>query len=425
MIATMTAGQFLARTAVIVLTTLAMTLAPRAREERDWPPSITPVTSPAAERSAQPQLTASARGVLVSWIERTGPRATLKFAERTSSGWSPAVTVASGDDWFVNWADVPSVMRLANGTLVAHWLQKSGPDAYAYDVRLAQSNDDGASWSSSFLPHHDGTRTEHGFASLFQMPNGDLGLIWLDGRAMTPGAGHGSDAGAMSVRFGRFDSTWKQTADVPVDLRVCECCPTTAVVTSDGIVAAFRNRTEDEVRDIYVSRFEQGAWTHPTAVHNDGWKIPACPVNGPMLAARERDVALAWYTVKDDVGQAHVAFSSDAARSFGTPTRLDDGASLGRVDVDVLPDGSAVATWIEVVDKRSQIRMRRVRPSGERSSAVTIAAIDAARASGYPRLAQHGGELVFAWTEARGGTTRVRTAVADLREPSAQDDPLQ
>ena len=48
-----------------------------------------------------------------------------------------------GYDWFVNWADVPSVVRLANGTLAGHWLQKSGADTYAYDVRLAYSHDDG------------------------------------------------------------------------------------------------------------------------------------------------------------------------------------------------------------------------------------------------------------------------------------------
>lgn len=36
-----------------------------------------------------------------------------------------------GKDWFVNWADVPSAIRLANGTLVGHWLQKSGPGTSA------------------------------------------------------------------------------------------------------------------------------------------------------------------------------------------------------------------------------------------------------------------------------------------------------
>jgi hypothetical protein len=110
-------------------------------------------------------MTVSSRGVLLSWIEREDNRAALKFAERTREGWSATHTAAAGDDWFVNWADVPSVLRLDDGTLVAHWLQKSGADTYAYDVRLARSADDGRTWSTPITPHHDGTKREHGFAS--------------------------------------------------------------------------------------------------------------------------------------------------------------------------------------------------------------------------------------------------------------------
>src|SRR5688572_29151568 len=186
------------------------------------------IASPAAANSAQPQLSVSKRGVLVSWIERAGDLATLKFAERTASGWTAAQTVASGRDWFVNWADVPSVLRLPSGAIVAHWLQKSGPSTYAYDVRLSHPTDDGKTWSASYLPHHDGTLTEHGFASLFPMGEG-FGLVWLDGRAMKGGEGSdGHGTGAMSVRYGQFDKSFKQIAESAVDTRVCECCPTAA-----------------------------------------------------------------------------------------------------------------------------------------------------------------------------------------------------
>ena len=338
-----------------------------AQAPAGWQPAIQSIASPATGVSAQPQLSVSPRGVLLSWIERTGDRATLKFAERTGTGWSDARTVAFGDDWFVNWADVPSVIRLDDGTLAAHWLQMSGSETYAYDVRLAHSKDDGRTWSPSVTPHHDGTRREHGFASLFQMPGAGLGLIWLDGRAMASAAGHddhGAAEGAMSVRFGAFDTRWRQTSEMAVDLRVCECCPTTAVMTSDGPIVAYRNRTDDEIRDIYVSRFEQGGWSAPTAVHDDGWKIAACPVNGPMLSARGRDVAIAWFTLKDDVGHVYAAFSSDAGRTFGDPIRLDGVSALGRVDIELLADGSALATWIEFAGERSRFSVRRVHRSG-------------------------------------------------------------
>lgn len=382
----------------------------------DFRLGVQAVPSPAGPGSAQPQLSASGRGVLLSWVERSGATATLRFAERTVTGWTAAQTVASGNDWFVNWADVPSVIRLPSGALVAHWLQMSGTSTYAYDVRLSYSTDEGRTWAPSFTPHHDGTQTEHGFASLFPI-GGGLGLVWLDGRAMRAEGhdAHGTGEGAMSVRYARFDRDWKQVEDAPVDLRVCECCPTAAAVTADGVITAFRNRSNEEIRDIYTSRLDGGRWSEPAAVHADGWKIAACPVNGPALSARGRDVALAWFTAKQDVGQAYLAFSSDAGRTFGSPVRLDDGGSLGRVDVELLPDGAALGMWIEFADQKAQIRLRRVEPSGSRSGATTIAGVAGSRASGYPRMARHDGDLVFAWTEAgENGALHVRTAAAVL-----------
>lgn len=231
-------------------------------------------------------------------------------------------------------------------------------------------------------------------------------------------------SGAMSVRFASFDTAWKQTAKVAVDPRVCECCSTAAVITSEGVLAAYRNRSDEEIRDIYVSRFEEGRWSAPAIVHADNWQVPACPINGPALSAQGRDVAIAWYTVKQDEGQAYASFSRDAGRTFNKAIRLDDAGSLGRVDVELLPDGSAFATWIEFADGRAQFRGRRVTIDGERSTPVTIAGLAASRASGYPRLARHGDELVFTWTEMHSpsiatameerGLLSVRTAVARL-----------
>lgn len=389
---------------------------PRAQAPTAWPLRVEMLTSPAAPGSAQPQLSTSSRGVIMSWVESTADKATLKFSERTAEGWTTPKVVASGNDWFVNWADVPSVMRLADGTLTAHWLQRSGADTYAYDVRLSYSRDEGTTWAASFTPHHDGTKTEHGFASLFQMPGAGLGLVWLDGRNMkgghgTPGGDHGS--GDMSLRFASFGRDWKQTADTALDLRTCECCPTTVAVTADGPVVAYRDRASGDVRDIFVTRMDKGKWTEPAAVFADGWQFPACPVNGPALSARGQHVTIAWFQAKDGNPKAFAAFSSDAGRSFGSPVRLDQEGSLGRVDIELLPDGSAAAGYIDLTGNRAEFRVKRVQPDGRASAPVTVANLANNRSSGYPRMAMHGNELVFAWVDRENGSV-VRTAFARL-----------
>jgi len=362
--------------------------------------TLEPLALPAPEGSAYPQLTSSPRGAVLSWLEQEEATTTLKFSERTSAGWSEATTVAAGDDWFVTSADVPSVLRLSNGTLVANWYPTTDGLIEAYDTRISYSRDEGKSWAAPFSPHHDGTKTQHGFVSLLELPDGGLGLVWLDGRDQELNT---SDplGGSMALYFASFDRAWKQTAEQAVNARVCECCQTAAVVTTDGVLAAFRDRSPEEVRDIHVSRLQSGAWTPARALHDDKWMIDACPINGPALSARRREVAAAWFTAPNDNGRAFAAFSHDGGSTWGEPIRLDDQGSLGHVDVELLEDGSAVASWVEFANGRSQFKTRRVAPSGARSPALDLPG--AGRVSGYPRMTRWGNELVFAWSDGDGG----------------------
>ena len=415
----MTDRGFVKRSAVVLLSALAVLVwSTRGQSQvssigAKWSLDVTPLTSPAAPNSGQPQLSVQGNRVVLSWVERSGDTATLRFSDRTDTGWTEAATVASGANWFVNWADVPSVIPLPHESMAAHWLQKSAASTYAYDVRLAFSRDHGRTWSASVTPHHDGTQTEHGFASLFPMPGQGLGLVWLDGRQMKEGAHEGMDGGNMSLRGAMFAPDGSQASEMAIDDRVCECCPSAAAVTADGPIVAYRDRTSDEIRDIYVSRMVGGTWTEPRAVHHDNWRIAACPVNGPALSAHGRDVAIAWFTAVGNEGHVYAAFSSDAGATFGQPLRIDDVGAVGRVDVELLADGSAAVTWIEFAQQRSEFRIRRVERVGARSSSMAVSGIAAGRSSGYPRLARRGNELLFAWVET-GEKPRVRTAVAQL-----------
>jgi hypothetical protein len=309
----------------------------------------------------------------------------------------------------VNSSDVPSVQLLADGTLAAHWLQQDGPDPESYKLRLTWSKDGGRTWSAPTTPHRDAVQTQHGFASLFQVPGAGLGLVWLDGRAIKPDAPEG--VGNMALRAATFDASGKSRGETVVDARVCECCPTAAAETAGGVIVAYRNRSAAEIRDIYVTRLAAGRWTTPVPVHNDGWKITGCPVNGPAVSAHDREVVVAWFTEKGGQGHAYVAFSHDEGQTFGAPVRIDESSSLGRVGVELLSDGSAVATWVEFDSRASQFRARRVDAKGGAGPSVRIADSTGTR---VPRIAQARGELLFAWTETVDGAPQIRTARATL-----------
>ena len=375
--------------------------------------------SPAGQDSREPELFATTDGrVILSWVEQVGgKRYALRFAARDAAGWSQARTVAEGENWFVNWADFPSVIQLADGSLAAHWLVKSGPGTYAYDVNIARSKDGGQTWGRPVVPHTDGTQTEHGFVSLIPLPDGKLGAVWVDGRATKDvKEGHGEKGPlpvSMQLRYATIGADGKLSDEAVLDERICECCQTSAAMTSEGPIAAYRDRSEHEVRDIHFVRLKGGAWGSPRPVHADNWEINACPVNGPSVAADGRRVVLAWFTGEGDAPRVNVAFSGDAGATFGTPTRVDDGEAMGRVDVVMLADGSALVCWMAGTAEGGANKVRRVAPDGALGPVAVIARTDLSRSSGFPRMARTGDTVHFAWTQF-GKPSVVRTATADV-----------
>ena len=387
----------------------------------EQPLVIRSIESPATGDSREPDLTATPDGrVILSWIEKLdAKRYALRTAMRDQKGWSEMRTVAEGDNWFVNWADFPSVIGLNDGSLAAHWLVKSGKGIYAYDVNIAMSRD-GEKWTKPLVPHLDKTQTEHGFVSLIPLRDGRLGAIWVDGRNTKNMKDHDEDkplSANMTLRYAAIDAGGNISDEAELDDRICECCQTSAALTSEGVIAVYRDRSQNEVRDIYSVRQANGAWVKPQAVHADNWELNACPVNGPAIAAAGRNVAVAWFTGAGGKQSVKVAFSADGGGTFGAPVPIDEGETQGRVDVVVLPDGSALVCWLSGNAEGGSINVRRVQANGTLGPPTVIAKTDISRSSGFPRMALLGNEVHFAWTEF-GTPSRVRTAVADVSQYS-------
>lgn len=379
-------------------------------------PVFSELTSPAGPRSGEPFLAADSAGAVhMTWIERTGDSThAVRYARLDGETWSPPSTVVERPDLFVNWADFPALIATPSGRLVVHWLQRSGSGRYAYDIRVAQSTDRGATWSEGAVLHTDRSTGEHGFVAMWLAPGDSVRAAWLDARHMSGGHMAVGSGGAMSVQSVALAADGTRGLEQQLDLKACDCCQVAATGTASGPLVAYRDRTDDEIRDISVVRQVGGAWTEPVTVHNDGWRIDACPVNGPALDARGDTVAIAWFTGAQDTARVRVAFSVDGGASFAAPVRIDGGSPAGRVGIVLDEQGRAIVSWLEQVPPEdAEVRVRRVSRSGELSVPFTISRTSAARASGFPRIVRRGDTLIAAWT-IPGDSARVQVGRVSL-----------
>lgn len=369
------------------------------------------LSSPAPANSSLSRIVSDEAGnVYLSWVSQQEGMATLSYARLIDTGWTSAETISRGSDWFINWADFPA-LSVNNGNMVAHWLRKSDEGNYDYDIEASFYDAKRRSWSEAGTIHKDGVSAEHGFVSMTPMGAGHTLITWLDGRETA-----GQDPlGAMTLRAGIFDTSGSTITEWELDHRVCDCCQTSSAMTREGPIVVYRDRSQDEIRDTYVTRYSDGTWSEPKAVYNDNWQIAGCPVNGPSVAAQDEQVAVSWFTAKDDTPKVQLAVSTDSGESFSLPISVATPNTNGRVGTVILESGRIAVSWLDTTKQQAQLMLSLFSPEGRPLETTKVAATSASRRSGFPIIEAIGESVYLSWTDI-SEVPRVRIARVDYME---------
>ncbi len=229
-------------------------------------------------------------------------------------------------------------------------------------------------------------------------------VVWLDGRNTVmegmENMDHEGHHGSMSLRAAVVDGSGAKLNEWELDNKTCDCCQTIAVMTANGPAVIYRDRSDDEIRDMSIVRLIDNSWTQPVPVYSDQWKIAGCPVNGPRADAKGNTLAVAWFTAAENQPQVNVIFSSDNGETFGQPVRVNSEPTIGRVDVILLDEHTAVVSWME----GEMIKAMRINNDGSLGDPIQVAAASEARSSGFPQMTRSANNLIFAWTDVEAKT---------------------
>ncbi len=369
----------------------------------------------------QPHIDISTSGIVrISWTQyHPDTSYSLRMSTLDNGRWSTVREIARGDDWFVNWADFPSIQSFGDTDdhLIAHWLQMSADGTYDYDIMLSTSDDGGLTWSEPFILHDDGISAEHGFVSMTPFQD-KIYASWLDGRhaqSHDHSVTH-SHHSAMTLRGAMITKEGTISMRTELDDRVCDCCQTSSTAGDDEIITAYRNRSSHEIRDISYVIWTDSMWSDPMNVYNDGWHIAGCPVNGPAIDMKGRMVAIAWYTEASEAksGKVQLAISTDHGLNFSSPIVIDNGNPLGRVDLEIYNQDKVVISWIENTEAQAWIKAKVFDQSLHQLAEIDIAPTTHKRASGFPRFGIKDTLMIMAYTQIKGDSSFIQSQFIDL-----------
>ncbi|MDH5365441.1 MAG: exo-alpha-sialidase [Cyclobacteriaceae bacterium] len=364
----------------------------------------THIKSPAGDNTEEPHLTEGADGNLyMSWIEKKKDTASLFYAKWKDTTWSVPEKIAEGNNWFVNWADYPAISINKSGDIIAHYLEKSASGTYTYDVKVVAKKATEKIWSNPIKLHSDTVNAEHGFVSMQPYEDGRFFLTWLDGRNTASNnehSGHGNSNGAMTIRGAIVDTNLNIVDTWELDARTCDCCQTGATIVDNNPIAVYRDRSEDEIRDISIVKYTNENWSEPKPIYPDNWKIAGCPVNGPRIATNNGSIAIAWFSASNNSPQVKLIFSDDIGETFSSPVIVDDSFPLGRVDVGMLDNSTAIVSWLDKGKTEAEIKVAKFNKEGIIGDIIVVAQSKESRSSGFPQMAIYNKKLFFAWTDA-------------------------
>jgi len=351
------------------------------------------------KNSSESFLLSTNDNLFISWTEQVADSNFLYISKLEDNSWSEKSIIKKGKDWFVNWADFPSISynEISNSLFSFH-LQKSSEETFSYDVNYHINQ--GSSWKDMQKIHDDNTFSEHGFVSSIPYKDGFM-VSWLDGRN-TYGKGHDGHAkGAMTIRSAILDNTGKIVDESLIDGMVCDCCQTSMTISNDIPIIVYRDRSKDEIRDIYYSRYIDSNWTDPQPIHDDEWEINGCPVNGPNIDSNEEKVVVSWFSASNGRPKVNLKFSRDNGRTFGDKILVDniENSPIGRVDVEFISSDEVIISWLSTVEGKGKLLMRKIGVNGSVGEIKVIDEVSTERSTGFPQIEKFNDNIYISWTD--------------------------
>jgi hypothetical protein len=305
--------------------------------------------------------------------------------------------------------NTPSLAQTAMSTY-AVWQETK--DNEHTQVVFARSTNMGRSFEKPVVITDKTKPSFNGFSTMKVAPDGDIYVVWLDGRDQP------EPKGTFGVYLSKStDKGQTFSPNMRVSLGACPCCRPTITFGDKGeVYVAWRKVFSGDIRDMVLAASSDGGKTFSTPVKmaEDNWELHACPDSGPSLVTTGGRIYAAWYSEGNGKPGIRIAVSKDSGRSFSkteiASTKIVD---ANHPQLSVSEDGRVVLVFQGRAEAKDKEQWNQVQPfvaavdeSGDVSLPQPLTTVH--RSAAYPFVLSAGaGRVMVAWTEMSGDSHEV------------------
>jgi hypothetical protein len=190
-----------------------------------------------------------------------------------------------------------------------------------------------------------------GFFDVKTLSDGEIGVIWLEGKAHSDTVMVGS-----TIKFARTNGHNEFGKEKIISGNVCQCCKTKLYADKNkGVHVVFRKIFDDGSRDIAHAFSTDNGHSFRAArnINPDKWKINGCPHVGPDMTATAKGMHFVWFTMGGK-GGIQTTDSADKGITF-SPASTVAGTKASHPQITGLPDGSLAVVWDENSEKDGKV----------------------------------------------------------------------
>jgi len=293
---------------------------------------------------------------------------------------------------------------------------------YTADIRFSFSSDYGKSFSAPITLNDDGLLTGHSFNEMVVNEQGDVSIVWLDGRLKEINKNETNNGSAIFMATANMKKSPTDFSDRALVNQVsvnntlvnhsfvnkevvngtCVCCRLAIDYNSKGNLAIlWRHIYGDNIREFALTTLNEQKI--PYQVSYDHWKINGCPHQGGALSIDDDNrYHLVWFNQGDKGKGIFYANSDNAGETLTAPLAVGEQAAQAAHPHMSEQNGIVDIVWLQFTGKEHQLWHQR---SGDKGNKFTAAQIIATAKNGADRpfIVHKEGKSYVSWQRFQQG----------------------